>query len=73
MGYPGLAKDHPHILSDCNGHFVRHHTIDKAMTKTSTDMAMLQTLTEIMQKTLRTNRQDYMLDEEKLRKQWFTS
>lgn len=57
MGYPGLHENHPHILSDCTGQFMRHHTIDKDMTKTSTGTAMVQSLAEIMQKTLLTTPQ----------------
>lgn len=63
MGYPGLKQNHGHILSDCNGRFVRHHTIDKAMTKTSTSDAMLNSLTDIMQKTLMRNKLKYWVSE----------
>ncbi|KAF1951810.1 hypothetical protein CC80DRAFT_519069 [Byssothecium circinans] len=71
MGYPSLKKDNPHIISDCHGEFVRHHTIDKAMTKTSTDMAMLQSITEIMQSTLKKNRKEFLISEKGSKKQFF--
>lgn len=65
MGYPGLAANHPHIISDCRGQFVRHHTIDKDMTKTDTGNSMAQLLAEIMQKTLVQNKDKYLVNEEK--------
>ncbi|PVH92451.1 hypothetical protein DM02DRAFT_699918, partial [Periconia macrospinosa] len=63
MGYPDLKKNNPHITSDCRGQFVRHHTVDKAMTKTSTDLAMLQTLTQLIQLTLKNHQADVMIEE----------
>jgi hypothetical protein len=63
MGYPGLAQNHGHILSDCKGRFVRHHTIDKDMTKTSTSDAMLNSLTDIMQKVLMKDRLKFWVSE----------
>lgn len=63
MGYPGLAANHPHILSDCKGQFIRHHTIDKGMTKTDTGNAMIQSLAEIMQKTLLQTKQEVWVNE----------
>ncbi|KAF2636677.1 hypothetical protein P280DRAFT_147453 [Massarina eburnea CBS 473.64] len=65
MGYPGLHEKAPHIISDCHGQFVRHHTVDKAMTKNSTDIAMLQAITQTMQSTLKYNRNSFMIDEKK--------
>jgi len=63
MGYPTLAKDHPHIISDCKGRFVRHHTIDKSMTKASTSDAMLNSLADIMQKSMMSNKLKYWVSE----------
>ena len=62
MGYPGIfANDH--ILSDCNGQFIRHHTLDKGMTKTSSGNAVLQSMTELMQKALFRSRKDVWVSE----------
>lgn len=55
MGYPGLQEKHPHILNDCKGQFVRHHTIDKGLTKTAHANSVLQNLAEVMQKDLLAN------------------
>jgi hypothetical protein len=63
MGYPGLAKNHPHIISDCNGRFVRHHTIDKSWTKTSTSDAILNSFADIMQKSLMANKLKFWVSE----------
>jgi hypothetical protein len=51
------------ILSNCTGQFVRHHTIDKAMTKRSTEVAMLQSLTDLVRKELLGNKNKYWIKE----------
>ncbi|KAF1931144.1 uncharacterized protein M421DRAFT_56970 [Didymella exigua CBS 183.55] len=63
MGYPGINR-HPHILSKCAGTFLRHHTIDKAMTKKSTEEAMLQSMTDVMHKMLQSNKEKFWIKEE---------
>jgi len=63
-GYPGLS-DHSWILSNCTGQFIRHHTIDKAMTKKSTEIAMLQSLTDLTRKALLGNKEKYWIKETK--------
>jgi hypothetical protein len=55
MGYPGLHENHPHIVSDCKGQFLRHHTVDKELTKTAHSNAVLQNLAQMMQKSLLAN------------------
>lgn len=55
MGYPGIFE-HDNIISDCNGRFIRHHTLDKSLAKTSTANVMAQSMTELMQKTLLKNK-----------------
>lgn len=55
MGYPGLHQKHPHIISDCRGQFLRHHTVDKELTKTAHANAVMQNLAEVMQKNLLAN------------------
>jgi hypothetical protein len=62
MGYPGLS-DHSWITSNCTGQFIRHHTIDKAMTKKSTEIAMLQSLTDLTRKLLLNNKDTYWIRE----------
>jgi hypothetical protein len=59
MGYPGLKENNAHIESNCTGQFLRHHTVDKAMTKASSGNALLQSMTELMQTALLTNKQDF--------------
>ncbi|KAH8712062.1 hypothetical protein GQ44DRAFT_776259 [Phaeosphaeriaceae sp. PMI808] len=63
MGYPGLSDNHSWITSNCTGQFIRHHTIDKAMTKTSTELAMLQSLTDLTRKALLGDKQKYWIRE----------
>ena len=67
MGYPGINK-HQHILSKCAGTFLRHHTVDKAMTKKSTEEAMLQTMTDVMHKMLQQNKNKFWVKEEEQKK-----
>ncbi|KAH7383747.1 hypothetical protein BKA66DRAFT_417531 [Pyrenochaeta sp. MPI-SDFR-AT-0127] len=62
MGYPGIT-DHSWILSNCTGQFIRHHTIDKAMTKKSTEIGMLQILTDLTRKELLGNKGTYWIRE----------
>lgn len=62
MGYPGI-ENHAHILSKCQGLFFRHHTIDKSMTKQSTEEAMLQLTTDLLHKTLQKNTKLYWIKE----------
>jgi hypothetical protein len=63
MAWPGMAKAHPHIISDCNGRFVRHHTIEKERTKTSTNDALLNSFADIMQKSMMNNKLKYWVSE----------
>jgi hypothetical protein len=63
MGYPGINK-HAHILSKCVGTFLRHHTVDKSMTKQSTDEATLQAMTDLTHKMLHENKEKYWIKEE---------
>ncbi|KAF3035318.1 hypothetical protein E8E12_004914 [Didymella heteroderae] len=67
MGYPGINK-HQHILSKCAGTFLRHHTVDKAMTKKSTEEAMLQAMTDVMHKMLQQNKDKFWVREEEQKK-----
>ncbi|KAJ4361731.1 hypothetical protein N0V95_001624 [Ascochyta clinopodiicola] len=62
MGYPGINK-HPHILSKCEGTFLRHHTVDKSRTKQSTEEAMLQAMTDLTHRMLHANREKYWVKE----------
>ncbi|KAK0386834.1 hypothetical protein NLU13_5147 [Sarocladium strictum] len=48
MGYPGRAN-HPSLLTNCTGQFIRHHTLDKPRTKQSAEIAIVQGLTDIIQ------------------------
>jgi hypothetical protein len=63
MGYPGLFENHDNIVSNCNGRFVRHHTLDKSMAKTSVSNALVQSMAEIMQKVLLKDRQEFWVEE----------
>lgn len=62
-GYPGLKQDHPHIIDDCRGLFIRHLTIDKSWAKTNVNDVIMQTLAEIMQKTFRDNKEEFFINE----------
>jgi hypothetical protein len=67
MGYPGITK-HERIMSDCRGQFIRHHTLDKAMTKTSTESAVMQGMADLLQRELLSNKDKYWVKEPK---KWF--
>ncbi|KAJ4373079.1 hypothetical protein N0V83_003370 [Neocucurbitaria cava] len=63
MGYPGLRENHPHITSNCTGQFIRHHTIDKDMTKKSVEQGVLQAMADLARKELLGNRETYKIRE----------
>ncbi|KAF1936771.1 hypothetical protein EJ02DRAFT_413516 [Clathrospora elynae] len=62
MGYPGIV-DHAWVKSNCTGQFLRHHTLDKAMTKRSTEVAILQSLTDLVKKELLGKKDMYRIEE----------
>ncbi|KAJ8116555.1 hypothetical protein OPT61_g2041 [Boeremia exigua] len=62
MGYPGINK-HPHILSKCEGAFLRHHTVDKAMTKGSAEEAVLQAMADLAHKLLQLDKEKFWFKE----------
>jgi hypothetical protein len=62
MGFPGIA-DSGFIADNCTGQFVRHHTIAKGMTKRSTEVAMLQSMTDLLRKELMENSETYLYKE----------
>jgi hypothetical protein len=62
MGYPGLI-DQSWMISNCTGQFIRHHTIDKDMTKRDSEIAMLQSLTDLTHKVLMDNKKKYWIEE----------
>ncbi|CAA9962668.1 hypothetical protein PTMSG1_06042 [Pyrenophora teres f. maculata] len=62
MGYPGLF-DGERIISNCTGQFIRHHTVDKSITKKSSEMAMMQSLTDLLHKELHDGKSTYFVKE----------
>ncbi|KAK3385930.1 hypothetical protein B0H63DRAFT_394255 [Podospora didyma] len=62
MGYPGL-KGKVGVIADCKGEFIRHHTIDKNMAKTSTGDAVMQSMGELIQKNFARNKEDLFIEE----------
>jgi hypothetical protein len=55
VGWPGFAKEvesHNPGISDCNGNFVRHYTIGKDQVKTASSNAVMQALSDVLQKKL---------------------
>ncbi|EDU45110.1 conserved hypothetical protein [Pyrenophora tritici-repentis Pt-1C-BFP] len=62
MGYPGIIENET-IVSNCTGQFIRHHTLDKSMTKKSTQIAMMQSLTDLLHQELHDNNNTYMVKE----------
>ncbi|KAF1970821.1 hypothetical protein BU23DRAFT_581922 [Bimuria novae-zelandiae CBS 107.79] len=49
MGYPNMKNEYQGmILNDCNGHFFRHHTLNKGKAKTSLDVSVMQLLTDLL-------------------------
>ncbi|KAL1592196.1 hypothetical protein SLS59_009852 [Nothophoma quercina] len=67
MGYPGI-NNHAHILSKCQGTFLRHHTVDKGMTKKSTEEAMLQAMADLAHKMLQQNKERFWFKEGEAKK-----
>jgi len=62
MGFPGLG-DRSWIADNCTGQFVRHHTIAKDQTKRSTEIALLQSITDLAHKELMRNKEGYLIRE----------
>ena len=62
MSFPGAVL-YPLVTSDCNGQFLRHFTFVKDKVKPSVENAVLQTLTEAMQKAFLQNRDELWMKE----------
>lgn len=65
MGYPSLLEGHSWLTSNCSGRFIRHHTIDKHLTKSSVEIGMLQSLTDLARKELLSKKDTYWIKETK--------
>jgi hypothetical protein len=65
MGFPGLG-DNSWIADNCTGQFIRHHTIAKTQTKRSTEIAMLQSITDLVKTELMRNTDIYLMEESEL-------
>jgi hypothetical protein len=61
MGFPGIVEENKHILSNCTGQFVRHHTVGKARTKTDVTNTIVQSMAQLMQKSLQQDKDEYWL------------
>ncbi|KAK3306353.1 uncharacterized protein B0T15DRAFT_527022 [Chaetomium strumarium] len=61
-GYPGLFGK-AGIIDDCQGEFVRHYTLDKEMTKTSTSDTLVQSIGELVQKNFAMHRASLLIEE----------
>ncbi|KAF2748742.1 hypothetical protein M011DRAFT_485412 [Sporormia fimetaria CBS 119925] len=62
MGFPGIIEDHPHILANCSGQFVRHQTMAKERTKENASQALLQVMAQLTQRSLQMGREKYWVD-----------
>ncbi|KAF2714947.1 hypothetical protein K504DRAFT_421242 [Pleomassaria siparia CBS 279.74] len=59
-GYPGLYGQAT-VIDNCRGQFVRHHTIDKSMAKDNVADVMMQSVSEILQKTFLKHEEQYFI------------
>ncbi|KAF2634780.1 hypothetical protein P280DRAFT_413090 [Massarina eburnea CBS 473.64] len=64
MAFPGMAAQYAgRIVSDCNGRFFRHHTLNKEKTKQSVATSVMQMLYTMMQDSVRDLRDDIWIME----------
>ena len=68
MGYPLIVEHNKHIISNCTGQFIRHHTIEKGMTKASAEVALMQNMADLIQKTLLKNQGHHWIPDHRF---WF--
>jgi hypothetical protein len=61
-GYPGLLGK-AGIIDDCQGEFVRHYTLDKNITKTSTSDALVQSMAGLLQENFARHRASLLIGE----------
>ncbi|KAL2017093.1 hypothetical protein VTK56DRAFT_2616 [Thermocarpiscus australiensis] len=61
-GYPGLFGQ-AGVIDDCQGEFIRHYTLDKSMTKTSTSDVLMQSIGELLQKNFAENQKNILIKE----------
>jgi hypothetical protein len=72
VGWPGFKADVEGGnagISDCNGNFVRHYTLGKAKVKTASSGAVMQVLSEVLQKSLLKNRERLWYEEPEQKKE----
>ncbi|KAF2847070.1 hypothetical protein T440DRAFT_510499 [Plenodomus tracheiphilus IPT5] len=65
MGFPGLG-DNAWIRQNFNGQFIRHHTIEKSKTLRDSEVAILQSISDLLRKELHGAKEYYwILEQEK--------
>jgi hypothetical protein len=60
IGWPGFVADAdlPYPISDCNGNFLRHHTLRKSKVKESATVSVMQAMSQILQKAVLRNQRE---------------
>ena len=65
VGWPGFKDDvnRDYPITECNGNFLRHHTLMKSKTKDSTVGSVMQALSQVLQKAVLQNKEEVWYEE----------
>jgi hypothetical protein len=70
VGWPGFKEDvhRDYPITECNGNFVRHHTLEKSKTKESSAESVMQAVSRILQVAVQQNLREVWYQEPERRK-----
>jgi hypothetical protein len=58
MAWPGAPQEYPgRIISDCNGNFFRHHTLNKDKPREEFQNSVMQLMVNMLQQEVKENKQ----------------
>ena len=65
VGWPGFKEDvhRDYPITECNGNFLRHHTLEKSKTKESSSESVMQALSQILQVAVQRNMREVWIQE----------
>lgn len=71
VGWPGFKKDvnRGDAITECNGNFLRHHTLTKSKTKESSASVVMQALSQVLQKEALRNKDEIWYQEPEKKKE----
>jgi hypothetical protein len=63
--WPGVKEEVPFVDSDCHGNFIRHHWGSKEKTKGDLQTAVMQLMTQLLQKQVKQSMDSVVVQEMK--------